>query len=129
MKGIITPGSIKLIRECLADVHTFSSKYDLVMLVINMETTSNAAVVRIQWKIFMGMGDDAPWYSGEVPTMLISTANPYHLLDAPMIKTAINAYTYNQYTRDAIIEKVMGRSEFTGKSPVDPFCGREELKY
>ena len=28
-----------------------------------------------------------------------------------------------RYVIDAIVEKIMGRSRFTGKNPVDPFCG------
>ena len=52
--------------------------------------------------------------------MAISFANPYHLLDVPMMKTFINAYTNNEFTMPAVIEKMMGRSPFKGKSPVDP---------
>ena len=56
------------------------------------------------------------------------TAYPYHLFDAPMIKTYINAYAGTPDAREAIMEKLMGRSAFTGKSPIDPFCGREDTK-
>ena len=28
-----------------------------------------------------------------------------------------------------ICEKIMGRSEFKGVSPVDPYCGKDYLKY
>ncbi|MDR0854027.1 MAG: glycoside hydrolase family 3 protein [Clostridiales Family XIII bacterium] len=128
MKGMITPSTIKLLRECLAGVGTFKNKYDLVIVVANLETQSNASVVRLNWKVIMGMGDDAPWYTSEVPTMFISLANPYHLLDAPMMKTFINAYTNTEFTRDALIEKIMGRSKFKGISPIDPFCGKEDTK-
>ena len=46
-----------------------------------------------------------------------------------MIHTFINAYSNNDYMIEAVVEKLMGRSAFTGVSPVDPFCGREELSW
>jgi beta-N-acetylhexosaminidase len=122
-RGLITPGAIKLLKEASAGVEDFKSKYDLCVYVANHETESSASVVRLHWKVMLGMGNDAPWFTAEVPTLFISTANPYHLLDAPMMKTMINAYTANKSTIPALIEKIMGRSAFKGKSPVDVFCG------
>jgi beta-glucosidase-related glycosidases len=46
-----------------------------------------------------------------------------------MIKTFINGYSNSEYVIDSVMEKLMGRSNFTGKSPVDPFCGKEYLKW
>lgn len=40
-----------------------------------------------------------------------------------MIKTFINDYTPTEAVVDAVIDKLMGRSEFKGVNPVDPFCG------
>ena len=60
--------------------------------------------------------------------LMISVSNPYHLFDAPMIGTYINAYDSNQYFNQAIMDKIMGRSEFKGVSPVDPYCGKWYLK-
>ena len=59
---------------------------------------------------------------------MISTAYPYHLFDTPMMKTYINAYSGNAPFREAVMEKLMGRSTFSGRSPVDAFCGREDTK-
>ena len=75
-----------------------------------------------------GLGDDAPWFVSEVPALMISTAYPYHLFDAPMLRTYINAYAGTAGFREAVMDKLMGRSAFTGVSPVDPFCGREDTK-
>jgi beta-N-acetylhexosaminidase len=122
-RGLITPGAIKLIREATSSVQDFKAKYDLCVFVANHEAESVASVIRLHWNVILGMGDDAPWFTAEVPTLFISMANPYHLLDAPMIKTMINAYTANKSTIPALIEKIMGRSAFTGTSPVDVFCG------
>ena len=59
--------------------------------------------------------------------MMISTACPYHLFDAPMMETYINAYSGEAEFSRAVMEEIMGRSEFTGISPVDPFCGKDYI--
>ena len=110
-------------------VGTFVSKYDLVLYVGNMENASNQVTNRYQWYTFWGNGDNCPWFTAEVPVVYISMANPYSLVDVPQIQTYINCYSNNDYVIDACVEKLMGRSEFKGKSPVDPFCGKEYLKY
>lgn len=33
------------------------------------------------------------------------------------------------WVQDALVEKLMGRDTFRGKSPTDPFCGKEYLQY
>lgn len=37
--------------------------------------------------------------------LTLHVANPYHLLDVPMIKTYVNAYFSSEYAVEAIIEK------------------------
>jgi beta-N-acetylhexosaminidase len=69
------------------------------------------------------MGKDAPNYIQEIPTVFVSFGNPYHLADVPRVKTYINAYKFKPDVIDAVVEKLLGRSAFTGISPVDPFCG------
>lgn len=65
----------------------------------------------------------------EIPTLMVSLGNPYHLLDAPMIKTYVNAYCNSDTVIDAVLEKLLGRSVFQGQSPVDPFCGKMDLRF
>ena len=110
-------------------VEAFKSKYDLVMYVGNIETVSNKTTARMNWHTMFGLGNNTPWMVYEIPTMFVSLGNPYHLLDAPMIKTFVNGYCNSEYVMDAVIDKILGKSDFKGKSPVDPFCGREDLKY
>lgn len=107
-------------------VEDFKRDNDLVIYLANLETYSNKTVVRINW--VPPMGSDAPWFVREVPTLFVSVANPYHLLDVPMMKTFVNAYSSSEYVIEALMEKLMGRSPFKGISPVDPFCGRWEAK-
>lgn len=96
-------------------------KFDLAVYVACMDTASNQSVRRIDWVHLMAA--DAPWFIHDIPAMFISIANPYHLVDAPMVKTFINAYTPTQEVIDQVVDKIMGRSEFKGVNPVDPFCG------
>ena len=125
----LTEKQLELMGEIDQNVSDFKSKYDLVIYVANFETASNNTVIRLNWKGFMGLGNDSPWFTKEIPTMFISLANPYHLLDMPMIKTFINAYTNSPDVLDAVVDKIMGRSEFTGVSPVDASCGRKDVMY
>lgn len=111
------------------NVVAFHSKYDLVIYLGNVENASNQTTNRLNWYTFWGQGNNVPWFANEVPVLFISFANPYHLLDVPMIKTYVNCYSNNDYMIEAVVEKITGKSEFKGVSPVDPFCGRKELAY
>lgn len=111
------------------DVHTFREKYDLVIYLGNVENASNKVTNRLSWFTFWGNGNNVPWFVEERPVLFISLANPYHLIDVPMIKTYINAYSNSEVILRAVVEKLMGRSEFTGVSPVDPFCGKPYLAW
>lgn len=46
-----------------------------------------------------------------------------------MVKTYINAYSNHNLMIDTVVEKITGKSAFTGKNPVDPFCGKDYLAY
>ncbi|MGT2784635.1 glycoside hydrolase family 3 protein [Streptococcus merionis] len=96
-------------------------KFDLALYVANVETASNQTTTRINW--IQLMAANAPWFMQDIPTVFVSTANPYHLFDVPYISTFVNSYTGNPSTVKATLDKLTGQSEFKGISPVDPFCG------
>ncbi len=106
-----------------AKVQDFKEKYDLVLYIGNIENASNQTTSRIHWHTLFGAGNNLPWFAAEVPTVFVSVGNPYHLFDVPMIPAYINGYCHSPDVIDAVVEKLMGRSEFKGISPVDPFCG------
>jgi beta-N-acetylhexosaminidase len=110
-------GPVKKLRE----------QYDIVFYFANIKTASNQTTVRINWLPPMGL--DAPWFVKEIPTVFISIANPYHLQDVPMVGTYINAYTANEFNPKVLVEKIIGKSEFKGKSPNNPFCGYWDTQY
>lgn len=109
-----------------AGVDYIKSKCDLVIYLAEFDTASNYTVRRIEWIKLMAA--DAPWFIHDIPTIFVSLANPYHLLDVPMIKTYINCYSNNDYSLNALIQKLIGKEDFVGKSPIDPFCGRWDTK-
>ena len=110
-------------------VERFKEQYDLVIYLGNVENASNRVTNRLSWFTFWGNGNNVPWFVEERPVLFISLANPYHLIDVPMIKTYINAYSNHDTMLKTVAEKLMGRSPFVGKSPVDPFCGKEYLAW
>ena len=109
-------------------VESFKSRYDLIFYVGNIETASNKTVSRLNWHTMFGLGNNMPWMVHEMPALFVSVGSPYHLLDAPMIKTFVNGYCNSEYVIHAVVEKLCGDSEFKGKSPIDPFCGKPDLK-
>jgi beta-N-acetylhexosaminidase len=109
MEGMMTPYS------------AITGKYDLILYLVKLATKSNQTVVRIEWA--QPMGANVPIYMTSVPTIFISMGNPYHLLDAPRVRTYINTYHSTDVVLQALVDKLVGRSEFKGQSPVDAFCG------
>jgi len=84
-------------------------------------TKSNRTQVRLNFNPFIAI--NLPWFSKDIPTVLVSLANPYHLIDAPYVSTFIHGYSDNTYAIDSIVEKMMGKSTFKGINLVDPYCG------
>jgi len=123
----LTGGKARLLKEMYRPVEEVKNDYDLYVYIANIENASNNTTMRLEWVAPFGAGDDVPWLVSEVPVLMISTCCPYHLFDAPMVETYINAYSDAPDFKEAIMDKIMGRSEFKGKSPVDPFCGKDYI--
>jgi len=116
------PGGI----NSTASIREYTGKYDLMIYYANMRVASNQNSVRVEWSNFLA--SDAPKYVKDLPTVFISLSNPYHLVDVPMVSAYINAYSSNEFVVSALVEKLIGRSGFQGKSPVDPFGGLWDAK-
>lgn len=101
-------------------VKEFRAKFDAVILIANVQGFSQSNERRIHWNV--PMGPDIPWYVTELPTVFVSVSNPFHLIDAPMVPTYINAYGSDRDCIRQVVEKITGKSEFKGVSPVDAFC-------
>lgn len=97
-----------------------TDNYDLIINVANVNQGNT--VQRPMWPASKGT-PDIPFYVHEVPTIFVSVQCPFHLADVPQVKTYINAYDSRRETLEVLVEKLMGKSEFRGVSPVDAFCG------
>ena len=100
----------------------YKRKYDAVAYIANITTASNQTSVRIAWR--KPICADGPFFAADVPTIFISLSNPYHYVDVPSIGTIINAYSASDEIIDALMEKLSGKSEFVGISPVNPYGDR-----
>ncbi len=118
--GILSqPGEQPYIFFC--GVEDMKEKFDLSIVAANVSTGSNHTSRRLDWISLMAANE--PWYGKDIPTLFISFCNPYHMVDVPFMDCFINAYSSSEFAVEAVVEKLMGRSAFTGKNPVDPYCG------
>lgn len=81
---------------------------------------------RIRWKA--AMANEIPWYVHEVPTVFVSLNFTTHLTDVPMVKAYINAYKDTEITIKAVIDKIMGESEFHGTPNENVWCNKWDTR-
>lgn len=106
-------------------IKELTDKYDLIINVANV--AMGDVVQRMVWNALKGT-PDIPFYVHEVPTIFVSVNSPFHLADVPQVKTYINAYDGRKGTIEALVEKMMGQSEFKGIDPVDAYCGFKDTR-
>lgn len=115
-------GNVYAAKRPISDL---TDNYDLIINVANVIPNTDQ---RVQWPAAKGT-PDIPFYVFEVPTIFVSVQSPFHLADVPQVQTYINTYDDKEGTLKALVDKMVGRSEFKGVSPVDAFCGFEETRY
>ncbi len=108
-------------------IAALTDNYDLVICYANVSSTMRTTQ-RLEWAISKG-GWDNPWYVNELPVIFVSFNCPFHLIDVPQIKNFINCYDANETTVQALVDKLTGKSEFKGTSPVDAFCGLFDTRF
>ena len=99
---------------------------ELTLYICCREAESNVTSVRLFWCSKHAL--DIPRFPNEEDSVFISFGNPYLLQDVPRVPVYINAYTAGRLTVMAALDKVFGKSDFKGKSPVDAFCGLIDTK-
>ncbi|MBQ7346572.1 MAG: glycoside hydrolase family 3 protein [Clostridia bacterium] len=109
----------------LASVNEWVAKYDLIVYSA-MVRARYQPVARIEWS--SPQGANIPVLCHTIPTVFVSLESPYHLVDVPQVRTYINCYSGSAPVIEKLMEKLMGKSEFVGVSPVDPFCGKWDAK-
>ncbi|RKO24592.1 glycosyl hydrolase [Pseudarthrobacter phenanthrenivorans] len=98
----------------------YADKYDAAFVFANVKGFAQEAAIRIKWST--PMAAEIPWYVTEVPTVFVSLNQPNHLIDVPMVKTAIHAHAGSREAIRATIEKIQGKSEFQGTFNENVFC-------
>jgi beta-N-acetylhexosaminidase len=94
--------------------------------VINAKGYAQQNVVRMNFSC--SHSQEMPWYVEEVPTIGISLNYTNHLIDVSRIHTFINAYGSNRENIRATIDKILGKSSFSGKAEETVFCGRWDTR-
>ncbi|MHA6299633.1 glycoside hydrolase family 3 protein [Devosia sp. CAU 1758] len=118
------------ITEYTPEMQVNARDFDLVLYLLAEETLLTRQRIFLNWKALTGNVFGAmKRYWHDVPTLMVSLGFPYYLHDAPRVPTYVNAYGSNEDMQAAVVECLMGRAPFAGKSPVDPFCGSEQGKY
>ncbi len=103
---------------------------DLVLYLIGQETTPALGHIFLDFAKLHGSPRNAMiQFNREIPTLLLSFGQPYYLYDAPHVATYINAYASLPDVQTALAERLLGDAPFAGVSPVDAFCGKEQLTW
>ena len=89
-----------------SETQGYTEKYDAALILANVSDFAQQGALRIKWS--MPMGPEMPWYAAEVPTVFVSLNMPNHLIDVPMVKTAINAHNPTAETVRALVAKLVG---------------------
>ena len=116
-------------KKAIAEYSTqeFAAMYDAAIIMCNVAGFSTTNERSLHWSI--PMGPEIPWYATEIPTIAISVAHPFHLIDLAMVPTYINTYNAGGEAIRQTVAKMMGQSDFKGISPVDAFCGRKDTQF
>lgn len=105
-------------------------QFDLVLYVMAEETLLTRGRIFLDWnRLTGGMHGAMARHWHEVPTALISFGYPYYLYDAPRLPCVVNAYATMDSMQRATLDCLLGRAEFQGKNPVDPFCDQPDARF
>jgi beta-N-acetylhexosaminidase len=113
-----------------SDTLGLCAEHDLILYVFAQESQLMKSRLFIDWARLHGgaiPGMARPWWNK--PTIFISFGHPYYLYDAPRVPCLVNAYTSTPDMQRAVMDKLLGRSTFTGQSPVDAFCGLPDAHF
>jgi beta-N-acetylhexosaminidase len=103
---------------------------DLLLYLVGQEATPAISHIYLDFaKLHGGSRHAMIQFNREIPTLLVSFGQPYYLYDAPNMSTYINAYSGLPVVQEELVSRLLGERPFTGKSPVDAFCGMEQLRW
>lgn len=118
------------VREFDTDAMPTSADTDLVLYLVGQEATPSLSNIYLDFAKLHGSPRKAMvQFNREIPTALISFGQPFYLFDAPNFSTYINAYSSLEDVQRELVNRLVGAAPFTGMSPVDAFCGLEQLRW
>lgn len=118
------------VRVFDADAMPTRQDTDLVVYLIGQEATPGLSHIFLDFAKLHGSPRNAMiQFNREIPTLLISFGQPYYLYDAPNFSTYINAYVSLPEVQAALVERLVGDAAFSGVSPVNAFCGKEQSRW
>lgn len=103
---------------------------DLVLYLLAKESMLGRSRLFLDWAQLHGDPRKAMrrfWPA--LPTVMVSFGHAAYLMDAPRLPTYINAYTATEPTQQAVLRKLLGEEPFSGRSPIDAFCGQPEAHW
>ena len=120
---------VKLNQELGRDfeIEDLAKKYDAVFVFINMNGFAQENTVRLSYSMSHSL--EIPWYVKEVPTVFVSLNLTNHLIDVPMARTYINAYSANRCYVRKTLEKMAGKEKFLGQCDDNVFCDRMDTRW
>lgn len=106
-------------------------KFDLAIYLLGDEALFTRNRIFIDWGKLHGGGifNTLHRFWKDLPCLMLSFGHAYHLYDAPRVPTYVNAWSTHDKAQAAVLECLLGRSEWQGGHPVDPFCGLEDARY
>jgi len=117
------------VRSFDADAMPTQADTDLIVYLIGQEATPSLSHIFLDFaKLHAGPRNAMIQFNREIPTLLISFGQPYYLYDAPNFGSYINAYASLPQVQTGLLDRLVGDLPFTGVSPVDAFCGEEQLQ-
>jgi len=115
------------VTESTKEIDIDPDLFDLIIYVLNQFEFFGEGSSRIQWPVLhKGIVRGLKRYWDIIPTIMISLNNPFHLYEAPAVKTYINAYSSHEKILKAVVDMLIGKLTFKGGNPVDPFCSLDE---
>lgn len=118
------------VRAFDADAPPTRDDTDLLLYAVGQEATPSLGQIHLDFsKLHGGSRKAMMQFNREIPTLLVSFGQPYYLYDAPNMETYVNAYCSLAINQRELVKRLVGEAPFTGRSPVDPFCGQEQLRW
>lgn len=107
-----------------SSIEELKNKYDATLVAIDTTGFCQYNTMRMKW----ATQAHQPWYCAEIPTVFVSFNLPNILIDLNMSHTFINCYLDTPEVVKKFVEKLVGRSPFTGRFNENVWCGRWDTR-